>query len=301
MDCLAREVVIHGRCRHPNIPLLYGYYEDKSHVFMVLEYIEGKELRQMMSERRTIPEDESLLIYLQMMRALEYIHAQGYIHRDVKPQNVMVKPSGRALIIDFGLSIDSEQGPSEHEEGAGVGTMGFFAPEMVKSNHISAKQDVWASGVILYEMVFGFVPFLPHDLLSDDGVEFPEACWGLEASPALQDVLTKVLCKTHAGRPSSWEALQLAWFTPGAATAVDALIAMEESVAGARFDERAASWDESRRVAFEALSYRVAEQGHLSVTTRTIAISTPQVRPGYYFDAGQPPPFMRDMSDSTVG
>jgi serine/threonine protein kinase len=240
LQCIAREVEIHSRCCHPNISRMYGYYENGQYVTMILEFIDGKELFEVLRVRRQLPEEEACLIILQVtfetvsifpsgcdlciqvLRGVNYLHEKSIVHRDLTPRNIMLKNSKHAFIIDLGLAVDlSAAGVTEGGEkplnspvGA-VGTMGYIPPdvmrnEKVKLNLMEATSrdsytcavcqltpavDIWAVGVVLYESVFGFPPFSPHEVLGDNPVEFPDPAWGV-SSDEMQSLIGMVSCDT---------------------------------------------------------------------------------------------------------
>ena len=104
--CLEREVLIHGRVDHVNVPRMYGYYEDEQNLTLILDKIAGQELKQFLMIRRTMPEAEARLVCLQVARALEHLHSMRVVHRDVSPRNILIGDGNKAWLIDLGLAVD---------------------------------------------------------------------------------------------------------------------------------------------------------------------------------------------------
>lgn len=157
-----------------------------------------------------------------MMRAADYMHSISIIHRDLKPRNVLVSSGLRAHVIDLGLAIDISD-PADRRVAAKkvVGTQGYMPPESLRGETATFAVDMWALGVMLYEMAFGFAPFLAHELLLPSKVEFPDASWGFKVSPELSSLLSVLLDKDAAKRGSATQALQHAWFEEGVVLAAD--------------------------------------------------------------------------------
>ena len=213
LELIRNEVVIHAQCEHPNIPTLFGHYEDDHDVIMILEFIAGQELRSYLKARRTVPEPEALVLAVQLFRALAHMHERGFVHRDISPANIMVTDEARLYLIDFGLAIDLAV---PNPPAAPVGTLGYISPELVRGEAPALAVDVWAAGCVLYETVFGFSPFLPQDLHTAEPVQFPDPTWGLECSAELCSGLTAMLAKNAKERCSAAEALCAPWATTAA-------------------------------------------------------------------------------------
>jgi len=237
-ECLEREVLIHGRVDHINIPRMYGYYEDEQHLTMILDLVNGEELKQVLVMKRTLPEEECRLICLQVARGLQHLHDMRVVHRDVSPRNILLGQGNKAWLIDLGLAVDLDAQDAGSIEMAG--TIGYMPPEAQASGSLSTVWDMWALGTILYEMMFGFSPFLPHELHMPTAlVQFPDPAWGLHSSEELKDVLTALLAKDPAQRLSSGGLLSHKWSSSDVLAALDAMFAPEiaERVAQIETDE----------------------------------------------------------------
>ena len=149
---------------HSNILTVYDIGEHRGIPFLVSECLEGQSLRQRI-DAGPVPTDEAVTVTLGVARGLAAAHAGGIVHRDLKPENIFIRSDGGVKILDFGLAklqsalngLSSE--PSHTMTGVIVGTAGYMAPEQVKSEHVDARADLFALGVMLYEMLAGRHPF----------------------------------------------------------------------------------------------------------------------------------------------
>ena len=151
-----REAEAGRRLRHPNIVRVHEHGEEAGMSFIVMEYADGEDLKQVMARRRLKP-DEAYEVLKQLLVALDYSHRHGIVHRDIKPANLMVRPGPRIQVMDFGIArIDSS---SLTRVGTVVGTPTHMAPEQLVALPVDSRADLWACGVILYEMLTGVSPF----------------------------------------------------------------------------------------------------------------------------------------------
>ena len=134
--------------------------------YMVLEYVEGQSLRSYLSARGQLPIEEVRRIGLQLAETLQYIHHQGVVHRDLKPENILIGPDGRVTLTDFGIALRlaSRRLTFSHLSNA-VGTPDYMAPEQVRGERGDPRTDVYALGVMLYELATGVVPYPAKDAL----------------------------------------------------------------------------------------------------------------------------------------
>ena len=126
-----------------------------------MEYVEGTSLKQLISSRGRLPTAVTLTIGKQLCRALEVAHEQGIIHRDIKPQNIIVEPNGFIKVMDFGIArlTHPPQGTGLTQEGASIGTPDYMSPEQLSGMELDARSDLYAAGVVLFECVTGRLPF----------------------------------------------------------------------------------------------------------------------------------------------
>src|SRR5436190_5625857 len=165
---LFREARAAATLDHPNICAIHEVNEDGDCVFIVMQYIEGETLGQKLLES-SLTTDEVLDISIQVAEALSEAHSHGVIHRDIKPQNVIITPRGQVKVLDFGLArVTQKDRPSDPdartetqltEEGYIVGTVAYMPPEQLKGVPVDSRSDVFSLGVLLYECAAGTPPF----------------------------------------------------------------------------------------------------------------------------------------------
>ena len=164
-----REAKTLASLNHPNIAAIYGLEESGGMAALVMELVEGDDLSQRIA-RGAIPLDEALPIAKQIAEALEAAHEQGIIHRDLKPANIKVRPDGTVKVLDFGLAKAMEPGatiapsvsqsptmatPAMTQAGMILGTAAYMSPEQARGKSVDKRADIWAFGVVLYEMLTG--------------------------------------------------------------------------------------------------------------------------------------------------
>jgi serine/threonine-protein kinase len=153
-----REAQAGGRLLHPGIVGVYEYGNDADMAFIVMEYVEGQELKRILGTGMRYEVIEIFEIMKQLLTALDYSHKQGVVHRDIKPANLMILSGTRVKIMDFGIArLESS---SLTQVGTVVGTPTHMSPEQLMGLPADGRCDLWASGVILYELLTGVSPFL---------------------------------------------------------------------------------------------------------------------------------------------
>jgi|KBSSwiStaDraftv2_1062776.scaffolds.fasta_scaffold83207_2 tetratricopeptide (TPR) repeat protein len=202
---------------HPNICSIHEVGEEGDHVFIVMQYIEGQSLAERIWQK-ALPPADVVDIGLQVAQALEAAHAAGIIHRDIKPQNIIITPRGQVKVLDFGLAknaqLDPPEGPDAPtwerltEAGAVVGTPGFMSPEQVQGKAIDARSDIFALGVTLYECATGGSAFergTPLEVSVRVLTETPPPPSEINPAvpPALDRVIVRAMSKDPAARYES--------------------------------------------------------------------------------------------------
>jgi len=144
---------------HPNIVTVIDRGEHEERQFIVFEYVGGQTLKGLIATEGPLPVDTALALTIQVARGLSFAHKNGLVHRDVKPQNVLLNGDGQAKMTDFGIarSLDVQRGLTE--TGAVLGTSDYIAPEQAQGSRVDEQSDVYSLGVVLYELLTGDVPF----------------------------------------------------------------------------------------------------------------------------------------------
>ena len=157
-----REAEIGNRIHHPQVQLLLNTDEKRSEDYLVVEYIKGQTLRAVLEEHAPdpLPVAEAIRITLLISGALAYCHEQGIFHRDIKPENIMVQGDGNIKIIDFGIALlEGARRVTWRGLSSTMGTPDYMSPEQLKGERGAAGSDIYAVGVMLYEMLCGHTPF----------------------------------------------------------------------------------------------------------------------------------------------
>lgn len=157
-----RESEIGSRLDHPRIQHMLNTAEKRSEEYLVVEYIEGQTLRHVLAEHeeQLLPVEEALRITDQICDAVAYCHEHGVYHRDLKPENIMLQPDGNVKIIDFGIALLAGARRVTWRGLSGtVGTPDYMSPEQLRGERGTASSDVYAVGMMLYEMLCGHTPF----------------------------------------------------------------------------------------------------------------------------------------------
>ena len=199
-----REARLAASLDHPNICTIHEVGEADGRPFIAMQYIQGDTLKKVISGR-PLALDCLLSVTLQVAEALAVAHAQGIVHRDIKSNNIILTPQGRAKVLDFGIAkLMEKDGDAAGLEvtvtGQLVGTPSAMSPEQARGKPVDARSDVWSLGVVLYEMITGRAPF-PGETASDvialvlQGEPPPLSHVAPEAPAALQRIVGKALCK----------------------------------------------------------------------------------------------------------
>jgi serine/threonine protein kinase len=160
-----REAKAAGTLTHPNIVTIYEVGQDNDRHFIAMEYLEGQNLRQRIDAGGPVPVQEAIEISREVLSALEFAHSRGVIHRDIKPDNIQILPSGVIKITDFGIArIISD--PTITLDGQVFGTPSYMSPEQVAGGAIDARTDIFSFGVVLYEMLTGRKPFVGDSVIT---------------------------------------------------------------------------------------------------------------------------------------
>src|SRR6476620_182197 len=158
-DRFKREAEIGEKLDHPGVMKVYSD-PDRSGIYMVMEWVDGRLLRQVMGEQKTVPVDRAIHIATNISDALDYIHRNGVVHRDLKPENIMLDSEDQIKLIDFGIAGKLGARRLTFAKLSQVlGTPDYISPEQVKGKRGDGRSDIYALGVMLYEMLTGKTPF----------------------------------------------------------------------------------------------------------------------------------------------
>ena len=152
------EARIQSQLQHSNIAALYDFCEVQGQPCIIMEYVDGDTLCDRVRPFGPLPTAEALRIFSAVTDAIAYTHAHGVIHRDIKSNNVKIGTSGQVKLLDFGIAKGGAS-PVLTQTGSVVGTLEYLSPEQLSTGHADERSDIWALGVLLYEMMTGHVPF----------------------------------------------------------------------------------------------------------------------------------------------
>ena len=161
-----REAEAAGRVHHQNVVCVYDCFIWRGERYIAQEYVEGADLGEALAAARRMPAHQAALLAVELARGLEEIHARDIVHRDLKPSNVLLGKAGEVKIADFGIAIEAS-GDRLTRMGYAVGTPPYMSPEQLMGDRVDARSDVFAFGVLLYEMIAGEPPFPEKDPGSD--------------------------------------------------------------------------------------------------------------------------------------
>src|SRR5450432_1358234 len=165
VDRFKQELRLSHQVTHKNVIRIYDLGESDGVKFITMEFIEGQDLRSLIQEKQKFTPEAAVEIMRQVCQALEAAHSVGVIHRDLKPQNIMRDMTGRILVMDFGLARTIE-GDGMTQTGAMVGTMDYMSPEQALGKELDQRSDIFALGLIFYELLTGKMPFKADSALA---------------------------------------------------------------------------------------------------------------------------------------
>jgi serine/threonine protein kinase len=207
LERLRREVSAARRITHPNVIRIHDISEAKGLQYVSMEYFNGRSLKDYIRSRNSLSQKEALNIAVQIADALEAAHRQGVVHRDLKSQNVLVDSANQVKVIDFGLAHSAHlQGMTA--TGLIMGTPEYMAPEQVAGRKVDERADIYALGIILYELFTGRVPFTGDSAIAVGFRQMkeppaPPRNWNPELPEAIERVVLKALEKEPLRRYST--------------------------------------------------------------------------------------------------
>ncbi|WP_326638201.1 Stk1 family PASTA domain-containing Ser/Thr kinase [Streptosporangium sp. NBC_01755] len=199
---------------HPNVVHVFDQGTDGDNVYLSMEYVPGRTLRDVLRERGRLPAREALEVMIPVLAALGAAHQSGLVHRDVKPENVLLADDGRVKVVDFGLARAIEA-TNQTRTGVMIGTIGYMSPEQVTAGAADARSDVYAAGIMLFELLTGRQPYEGDTPMSvayrhvHDTVPVPSALLP-GSSPLLDTLVARATARDPASRPADATALLVA-------------------------------------------------------------------------------------------
>ena len=196
-----------GGLNHQNIIIIYDIGKSGHLVYMAMEYIEGRELREMLADGKPLPVAQAVDIAAQVGEGLAYAHQHQVVHRDIKPANIMITPEGRAKIADFGIAR-MRSSETRTQTGVILGSPKYISPEQVVGKRADHRSDIFSLGVILYECITGSTPFngeglsaLMYQITNHD--PSPPSASNPQVPVMLDYIIAKVLAKSPEARYQS--------------------------------------------------------------------------------------------------
>ncbi len=207
-----REARAVAQLSHPNIVTVIDRGEHDDRQFIVFEYVDGENLKALVEREGPLPEREAIELALQVARALGFAHEQGLVHRDVKPQNVLLNDGGQAKVTDFGIARSLEVSGNLTQSGTVMGTSDYIAPEQARGSKVDAQSDVYSLGTVLYELLTGEVPFQGDNFVAVAMQHINQPPPSVrerrpELSPCVDEVVQRAMAKEPRDRFGSMDEL----------------------------------------------------------------------------------------------
>ncbi len=157
-----REARFMASLQHENILHVYDFLKDGDTMYIIMEYVQGVDLYDLLQLTPRLPVDVAAVIGLQVARALDYAHFRGIIHRDIKPANIIISHQGEVKLMDFGIARDHSLSDLT-ETGTGVGTPSYMSPEQILGDKLDFRSDIFSLGIVLYQCITGQKPFVEDE------------------------------------------------------------------------------------------------------------------------------------------
>ena len=199
-----------GTLQHPNIVTVYELGQEGETPFIAMEFLEGESLEHVIERRPVMTLSHKLSHIVPVCRALNYAHKRGVVHRDIKPANVMITKDGRVKVVDFGIARVTDSSMTQTD--TIIGTLGYMSPQQIRGERADERSDIWATGVMLYELLTFHRPFeganqaaLMMNIASDDVMPASIKSFVPDAGPQLEALVGKMLAKNSQQRHQSMD------------------------------------------------------------------------------------------------
>ena len=211
VDRFFNEARIQESLHHPNIAAVYDFTEVQGQPCIIMEYVDGDTLCDRVRPYGPMPTAEALRIFSSVVDAISYVHAHGVIHRDIKSNNVKIGTQGQVKLLDFGIAKGGAS-PALTQTGSVIGTIEYLSPEQLSTGHADQRSDIWALGVLLYEVLTGRVPFQAQTIgalcAQISNADYPPLRQLNPAAPAAAEaIVSRCLKKNAAERYQTAESL----------------------------------------------------------------------------------------------
>jgi eukaryotic-like serine/threonine-protein kinase len=200
-DRFRRELDIAGRLDHPGIQRSIDYRTARSRPYLVMEYVEGETLADLLARQKPLALDRAIDFAAQLARAMAHAHDHGVVHRDLKPQNVLVVDGERLVVTDFGIALlAGARRLTWQWFGASLGTPDYMSPEQVQGKRGDARSDIFSIGVLLFEMLAGRTPWRSHDTMDVVNERLTATVpalreFGVDVPPGVEGIVRRCLRK----------------------------------------------------------------------------------------------------------
>ncbi len=189
-----QEATVLARLNHPNLVRVTDFFEESGNAYLVMDFVEGQSLADLIARQGALPEAQVLGWAAQLLDGLAYCHRQGVIHRDIKPQNVIIRPDGRAVLVDFGLvKLWDPRDPRTRTVVRGMGTPEYAPPEQWGAGHTNPRSDLYSLGATLYHALTGQAPPTTTDRIVNPASFLPLRRLAPRVSPSTEAVVLRAM------------------------------------------------------------------------------------------------------------
>jgi len=207
-----REARTVAKLTHPNVVQVFDVGEERNHLFLAMEFVDGETMEDVMTERKVLPVAEATYIVSEVLKALEAAHAENIVHRDIKPDNIMVSKKGFVKVTDFGLAKSQERGKKITRVGLILGTPYYISPDQVRGRILDIRSDLYSLGASYYYFVTGHRPFeegTPAEIMLQHAEDppVPPDYVNPQVDRASNDIIMKLLSKDPDDRYQNPEEL----------------------------------------------------------------------------------------------